>query len=71
MGYNSRWDDDEDIRPQHSMKKKREKHSDYGFEASASNKKCKQCAYKNTCDQSNAQRCKRFSNSRYHDDDDY
>lgn len=72
MGYNSRWDDDDDYRPQHTTKRKRERKQQdaYAFGNSGSNKKCKQCANKHSCDQSNAQRCKRFSKSRNYEDYD-
>lgn len=71
MGYNSRWDD-EDERPQHHAKRKRERRSydDFGGANNTATKKCRQCAHKHSCDQSNAQRCKRFSKNRNYDEYD-
>ena len=70
MGYNNYRDDDEDVQHHHSSKRKRERKSTEDFAAygNASNRKCRQCTFKNECDQSNAQRCKRFRKSRGDDE---
>lgn len=73
MGYNQYQDDDDYVSPHHSSKRKRERQTteDFSVYGNASNKKCRQCAFKNECDQSNAQRCKRFRKSRTNDEWDY
>lgn len=60
------FDDDEySNNHHHTSKKKREKRDFDEFGGNAGiNKKCKQCALKNECDQSNSQRCKRFTKNR-------
>lgn len=60
------FDDDEySNNHHHTSKKKREKRDFDEFGGNAgTNKKCKQCALKNECDQSNSQRCKRFTKNR-------
>lgn len=60
------FDDDEYSNHHHASKKKqRRNNDDFEFEGGGkANKKCKQCAFKNECDQSNAQRCKRFTKKR-------
>jgi hypothetical protein len=76
VGYNNNrrdYDDDESVQHHHSSKRKRERKSFDSFESyevSSANRKCKQCALKHECDQSNAQRCKRFRKSRGEDWDD-
>ena len=74
MGYNKNsreYDDDDYVQHHHSSKRKKERktYDEYdSFASTSNNKKCKQCALKNECDQSNAQRCKRFRKSRGNDE---
>lgn len=73
MYKNSKFNDydEDDYGPKQHPKKKKEKKSFDGFEAPTVNKKCKQCALKNECSQSNPQKCKRFTKNRFGDNSDY